>query len=142
MEVPELNFDTREDLDWVAWFQSMASKNKTSSPGFIARAIFEAKKKKEAAEAEKLQNEQATAKEISTTAKTSDKAKAKKVKQKQRAIPVEKESSKRQRVAANKDNTGCDMGNDNPKSTRPAKKTDTRRSPRKTTTVTICPHNY
>ncbi len=82
MEVPQLNFDTREDLDWVAWFESMSGKIKTSSPGFVARAIAEAKKQKEAAQAEKLQNEDPTS--IQTTTRTTDNAKAKKVKEKER----------------------------------------------------------
>jgi hypothetical protein len=54
----------------------MSAKNKTSSPGFVARAIAEARKLKKAAEAEKMQNEDPTLKE--TTTKTTDNAKAKK----------------------------------------------------------------
>ena len=107
VEVPQLNFDTREDLDWVAWFQSMSGKNNTSTPGFVARAIAEAKKQKQAAEAEKLPSEDTIPKE--TTAKTTDNAKAKKVKEEQGAEAADKASTKRVREVANKDKTNCDM---------------------------------
>ena len=52
MQVPELNFETREDVDWVAWFASMASKSNPSSPGFVARAIIAAQRAKDLREAE------------------------------------------------------------------------------------------
>ncbi len=47
MQVPELNFETRENVDWVAWFASMASKSNPSSPGFVARAIIAAQRAKD-----------------------------------------------------------------------------------------------
>ena len=77
-----------------------------------------------------------------TTAKTTDNAKAKKVKEKQGAVAADKASTKRVREVPNKDKTDCDMGIEKPISTRPAKKSDPRRSPiaRKTKTVTSYPH--
>ncbi len=56
MQVPELNFDTHEDVDWVAWFASMASKSNTSSPGFVAGAIVAAQKAKKMSEAAAAEN--------------------------------------------------------------------------------------
>jgi hypothetical protein len=118
----------------------MSGKNKTSSPGFVGRAIAEAKRQKEAAAAEKLPSEDTIPKE--TTAKTTDNAKAQRVKEKQGAVAADKASTKRVREVANKDKTDCDMGIEKPISTRPAKKSDPRRSPiaRKTKSVTYFPH--
>jgi hypothetical protein len=118
----------------------MSGKNKTSSPGFVGRAIAEAKRQKEAAAAEKLPSEETIPKE--TPAKTTDNAKAQKVKEKQGAVAADKASTKRVREVANKDKTDCDMGIEKPISTRPAKKSDPRRSPiaRKTKSVTYFPH--
>ena len=127
VEVPQLNFDTREDIDWVAWFESMSGKNKSSSPGFVGRAIAEAKRLKEAAEAEKLQNEDPIPKE--TTAKTTENPKGKKAKGKPVDVAADKTSTKRMREVANKDKTDCETGNEKQISTRHAKKSDVRRSP-------------
>ena len=172
----------------------MSGKNKTSSPGFVGRAIAEAKRQKEAAAAEKLPSEETIPKETpakttdnakaqkvkekqgavaadkastkrvrevankeaaaaeklpsgdtiqkETTAKTTNNGKAQKVKEKQGAVAADKASTKRVREVANKDKTDCDMGIEKPISTRPAKKSDPRRSPiaRKTKSVTYFPH--
>ena len=131
VEVPQLNFDTREDIDWVAWFESMSGKNKSSSPGFVGRAIAEAKRlkeaEKEAAEAEKLQNVDPISKE--TSAKTTENPKGKKAKVKPVDVAADKASTKRMREVANKDKTDCETGNEKQISTRHAKKSDLRRSP-------------
>ncbi len=52
MQVPELNFETCEDVDWVAWFASMASKSNPSSPGFVARSIIAVQRAKDLREPE------------------------------------------------------------------------------------------
>ena len=133
MEVPQLNFDTREDIDWVAWFESMSGKNKSSSPGFVGRAIAEAKRlkeaEKEAAEAE-AEKEAAEAKRLKeASAKTTDNPKGKKAKVKPVDVAADKTSTKRMREVANKDKTDCETGNEKQISTRHAKKSDVRRSP-------------
>ena len=48
MHVPQLQWDTKEDVDYVAFFESMVSTEE--EPGFVARAILLAKAKKKAAE--------------------------------------------------------------------------------------------
>ena len=121
----------------------MSGKNKSSSPGYVGRAIAEAKKQKQAAEAEKLQNEAAEALldvQKQTTTKTTDNPKAKKVKEKQGAGAAEKASTKRVREVTNQDKTDCDMGNEKPISTRTAKNSNPRRSPIKRNLVTYFPH--
>ena len=133
MEVPQLNFDTREDIDWVAWFESMSGKKTSSSPGFVARAIAEAKRlkeaEKEAAEAE-AEKEAAEAKRLKeASSKTTDNPKVKKAKVKPVDVAADKTSTKRMREVANKDKTDCETGNEKPISTRHAKKSDLRRSP-------------
>jgi hypothetical protein len=47
VKVPELNFDTHEDVYWVSWLLSMSSTTMTLSPGVVARAIVAAKKAKQ-----------------------------------------------------------------------------------------------
>ncbi len=44
MHIPQLNWDSKEDVDVVAFFESMVSKE--ADPGFVARAIINAKAKK------------------------------------------------------------------------------------------------
>ena len=48
MHVPQLQWDTKEDVDYVAFFESMVSNEE--DPGFVAKAILLAKAKKKAAE--------------------------------------------------------------------------------------------
>ena len=48
MHVPQLQWDTKEDVDYVAFFESMVSTEE--DPGFVARAILVAKAKKLEAE--------------------------------------------------------------------------------------------
>ena len=49
---PKLNWDSKEDVDWVAYFESMASKEVDAST--LARAILLAKAQKTAAEEAKV----------------------------------------------------------------------------------------
>ncbi len=44
MHIPQLHWDTKEDVDYVAFFESMVSNEE--DPGFVARAILVAKAKK------------------------------------------------------------------------------------------------
>jgi hypothetical protein len=44
VHVPQLHWDTKEDVDYVAFFESMVSNEE--EPGFVARAILLAKAKK------------------------------------------------------------------------------------------------
>ncbi len=46
VHLPQLNWDSKEDVDWVAYFKSMASKD--GDPSFIARVILLAKAQKKA----------------------------------------------------------------------------------------------
>ncbi len=48
MHIPQLHWDTKEDVDFVAFFESMVSNEQ--DPGFVARAILLAKAKKKEAE--------------------------------------------------------------------------------------------
>ena len=48
MHVPQLHWDTKEDVDYVAYFKSMVSNEE--DPGFVAKAILLAKAKKKEAE--------------------------------------------------------------------------------------------
>jgi len=48
VHIPQLHWDTKEDVDYVAFFESMVSTEE--EPGFVARAILLAKAKKQAAE--------------------------------------------------------------------------------------------
>ena len=48
MHVPQLHWDTKEDVDYVAFFESMVSNEE--DPGFVAKAILLAKAKKKEAE--------------------------------------------------------------------------------------------
>ena len=48
MHIPQLHWDTKEDVDYVAFFESMVSNEE--DPGFVAKAILLAKAKKKAAE--------------------------------------------------------------------------------------------
>ena len=48
MHIPQLNWDSKEDVDVVALFEYMVSKE--ADPGFVARAIINAKSKKKADE--------------------------------------------------------------------------------------------
>ncbi len=48
MHISQLNWDSKEDVDVVEFFESMVSKE--ADPGFIARAIINAKAKKKADE--------------------------------------------------------------------------------------------
>jgi hypothetical protein len=121
----------------------MSGRNKSSSPGYVGRAIAEAKKLKQAAEAQKLLNEAAEALldvQKQTTTKTTEIPKAKKVTAKQGAVAVEKASTKRARQVANQDKTDSRMGNEKPTSTRTAINSITRRSPIKRNLVTYFPH--
>jgi hypothetical protein len=44
LHIPQLHWDTKEDVDYVAFFESMVSNEE--DPGFVARAILVAKAKK------------------------------------------------------------------------------------------------
>ncbi len=48
MHVPQLHWDTKEDVDYVAFFESMVSNEE--DPGFVAKAILLAKAKRKEAE--------------------------------------------------------------------------------------------
>ncbi len=48
MHIPQLHWDTKEDVDYVAFFESMVSNEE--DPGFVARAILFAKAKRKDAE--------------------------------------------------------------------------------------------
>jgi len=48
VHIPQLHWDTKEDVDYVAFFESMVSNDE--DPGFVAKAILLAKAKKKAAE--------------------------------------------------------------------------------------------
>ena len=48
MHIPQLHWDTKEDVDYVAFFESMVSTEE--EPGFVARAILLAKAKRKDAE--------------------------------------------------------------------------------------------
>jgi hypothetical protein len=85
-----------------------------------------------------MQNEDPTPKE--TTTKTTDNAKAKKVKEKPGARVAEKVSTKRVRDVPNQDKTDCDMVTEKPTSTKTAKNSNPRRSPIKRNSVTYFPH--